>query len=163
MAIKEDLLLELENETQSTLQVLESLKEEYLDWKPHEKSMSVKALATHIVDLHNWFSLVLETEELDFQSTYKPVKAGTVAELIGYLKEGLEKNKRALSAIREADFLATWTLKVGDQILRQMPKKDILRYVVNNHIYHHRGQLTVYLRLLNLAVPGIYGPSADEK
>ncbi|HLQ99608.1 MAG TPA: DinB family protein [Sphingobacterium sp.] len=161
--VKEDLLLELENETQSTLQVLESLKEEYLDWKPHEKSMSVKALATHIVDLHNWFSLVLETGELDFQSNYQPTKADTVAELIKYLNEGLGKNKRALSAIKEDDFLTPWTLKVGDQILRQMPKKDILRYVVNNHIYHHRGQLTVYLRLLNLAVPGIYGPSADEK
>lgn len=163
MSIKNFFLEELENETQSTLRVLEALKDEHMEWKPHEKSMSVKSLATHIVDLHNWFSVVLTTEELDFLSNYKPTKANSVQELISALQTGLEKNKAVLSEIEDNKLSEIWTLRAGENVLRQMPKKDIIRYVVNNHIYHHRGQLTVYLRLLDLPVPGIYGPSADDK
>lgn len=163
MSIKNFFLEELENETQSTLRVLEALRDENMDWKPHEKSMSVKSLATHIVDLHNWFSVVLATEELDFQSNYKPTQANSVQELISALKSGLEKNKVVLAETEESKLSEIWTLRAGENILRQMPRKDIIRYVVNNHIYHHRGQLTVYLRLLDLPVPGIYGPSADDR
>lgn len=161
--MKNFLLEELENETQSTLRVLEVVKDESLDWKPHEKSMSVGALATHIVDLHNWFSVVLTIEELDFQLNYQPIKANSVQELITTLNSVLEKNKAVLSEIDESKLSEMWTLRSGEHILRQMPKKDIIRYVVNNHLYHHRGQLTVYLRMLDLPVPGLYGPSADEQ
>lgn len=163
MSITKKFLFELENEVQATRRVLDVLTDDHLDWKPHEKSMSLKTLAAHTVEMHNWLAEVLEKSAFDFQVDYTPVQAATVADIKELLESGLERNKKALAGFSEEGWQETWTLKSGDHIIRQMPKEEAVRYVVNNHVYHHRGQLTVYLRLLDLPVPGLYGPSADDK
>lgn len=163
MSTTKKFLIELENEAQATKKVLGVLTNNHLDWKPHEKSMSLKALATHTVEMHNWLAEVLEKSEFDFQVDYTPEEASTVADIQELLIKGLERNKKALEGFVEEGWQEIWTLKNGGHIIRQMTKEEAVRYVVNNHVYHHRGQLTVYLRLLNLPVPGLYGPSADDK
>lgn len=163
MSIKKSFLFELENEVRSTKRILDVLTDEHLDWKPHEKSMSLKTLAVHTVEMHNWLAEVLEKDVFDFQVDYKPLEISSVEGIQNLLKEGLERNKRALENFSDDRWGENWSLKSGDHLIRQMPKKEAIRFIVNNHVYHHRGQLTVYLRLLDLPVPGLYGPSADDK
>lgn len=163
--IIKSLVNEYTHECVSTRKMLERVPMDKLDWQPHEKSMKLEMLATHIAEIPSWVSSVINLSELDFAKTpYVPQKASTVEAL---LKIHDEATTDALLSIKNtnADVLKneTWTMRNGDIIYFTMPKIAVLRTWAFNHLYHHRGQMSVYLRLLNIPVPGIYGPSADEQ
>lgn len=162
MSIKKSFLIELERETSNTGRVLDRITDEHLDWRPHEKSMSLGALAAHIVELHNWVSKAIPKDVFDFKTDYQPLKINSIDELKDILIKGLIANKETIEQLPEEDWLKEWVLKAGDWEMARLPKAGAVRYIITNHLIHHRGQLTVYLRLLNIPVPGLYGPSADE-
>ncbi|SFJ30573.1 DinB family protein [Myroides guanonis] len=163
MSIKQSLLIELERESDNTLRMLERLEGADFSWKPHPKSMSLGALANHIVELHDWMSLVITQSVLDFQKDYAPMKLEDVSSLSTVLKSSVAETKDIIENLDEALLFEDWTLQSGDYVIMTAPKIAAIRFVVNNHLIHHRGQLSVYMRLLDIPVPGIYGPSADEQ
>lgn len=163
MSIKKAILIELEREKENTKRVISRLENDKFGYKPHEKSMSLGELANHIVELHNWVDFVLNKETLDFHTDYVPLKLTTVDALIETLEKGFEKNKATIEQMDENVVFENWTLKAGDHVIATMPKTGALRFIVTNHLVHHRGQLTVYMRLLDIPVPGVYGPSADDR
>lgn len=163
MSIQKALSIEIEREKDNTLRMLKALPNEQFGWKPHEKSMSLGELVNHIVELHNWVPLVLNKETLDFKVDYVPSTLTTKEELIAALEKGFEENTKVVASLSDENYFSKWTLKAGDYVIAEMPKAGAIRFIVANHLIHHRGQLSVYLRLLNIPVPGIYGPSADEQ
>ena len=163
MSIQKALLIELQREKENTVRMLQALPNEQFAWKPHEKSMTAGELANHIVELHNWVALVFTQSELDFKTQYVPSVLQTKEELIAVLEKGYEENKAIIGGLEEENYFSTWTLRAGEHVIVSLPKAGAIRFIVNNHLIHHRGQLSVYLRLLNVPVPGIYGPSADER
>lgn len=158
-----NLIVEFERESTNTLRILERLDTADFGWKPHEKSMTLGALANHVVELHNWVSLVVKQPVLDFQSGYAPLALDNAAALRTALQEIVANGKTLLQGVDEKGLREDWTLKSGEFVIMTLPKADAIRYVVTNHLIHHRGQLSVYLRLLDIPVPGLYGPSADER
>jgi uncharacterized damage-inducible protein DinB len=155
---------EYTSECASTRRLLASVPMDKLSWKPHEKSMPLGNLAIHIADLPNWVPITLERSELDFATEpYNPKKATTTEEL---LKIHDDATAAALQSIQNsnAEVLVkeNWTMRNGDKVYFTMPKIAVLRSSAFNHLYHHRGQLSVYLRLLDIPVPGMYGPTADN-
>ncbi len=163
MSIKESYLFELERETNNTRLLLSRVNDEHLSFKPHEKSMSLGDLLAHVVELHNWVHRALSKDVFDFHKDYIPFKVTSVQELKDALEEGLEKNKTFLAQFEENNWFSNWSMQAGDHVIAQMPKVGTIRYVINNHLIHHRGQATVYMRMLNIPLPGLYGPSADEQ
>ena len=163
MSIQKALLIELQREKENTLRMLQALPNEQFGWRPHEKSMTLGELANHIVELHNWVAFVFTQNELDFKTQYVPSVLQTKEELIAVLEKGYEENKAIIGSLEEENYFSTWTLRAGEHVIVSLPKAGAIRFIVNNHLIHHRGQLSVYLRLLNVPVPGIYGPSADER
>ena len=163
MSIKDGIIVEIERETANTKRILDNLSNEHWNYKPHEKSMSLGQLASHIVELHNWVHIATEKESFNFHTDYFPSQASTVEELKTILRDGLQKNKDFVNAQTDEFWLTNWVLKAGEHHISEMPKLGAFRFIITNHLIHHRGQLTVYMRLLNIPLPGIYGPSADEK
>ncbi len=132
-------------------------------WKPHEKSMKLGRLASHVAELPGWIAMTMTTDELDLSKMdYKPVIASSTEELTGILDTNVDKAVGALEKATMEDFQKPWTLRNGDNVFFTMPRMGVIRSMAYSHHYHHRGQLSVYLRLLDIAVPGMYGPSADE-
>lgn len=162
MNIKEHLASEIMRETASTRRILERITDEHLDWKPHDKSMSVRALASHVVELHHWVALAISKSKFDFHTDYQRLTITSVTELIELLDQGLQSNLDSIASITDEEWNSKWILCAGDTIIQESTKLDAYRFTITNHLVHHRGQLTVYLRLLNIPVPGLYGPSADE-
>ncbi|SFT12644.1 DinB family protein [Sphingobacterium wenxiniae] len=162
MSIKEGFLIELERETANTRRIVERLEDKHLSWKPHVKSMSAGELAGHVVELHNWVAGGLGLVEFDFHQHYVPFKPTTVAEILAKLDDGYEKNVAMINALSDEDWSSLWKLKAGEHVIAEMPKIGAMRFIIQNHLVHHRGQLSVYLRMLDIPVPGIYGPSADD-
>lgn len=163
MSISKSYLIELDHETKNTSRILEQIPDDKLDWRPHSKSMSLGELAAHVVELHNWVSKAIPKDIFDFKVDYQPLKVKSVNELKTILSEGLVANRAAIENLKEEDWFKEWALKAGDFEIARLPRTGAIRFIVNNHIVHHRGQLTVYLRLLDITVPGLYGPSADEQ
>ncbi|MGI4021781.1 MAG: DinB family protein [Janthinobacterium lividum] len=163
MALNEAFIQELKQESASTEKVFERIPDEKLSWKPHEKSMSFGQLANHISQLTSWIIAVIETESMDFASSEQPKPAKTQAELIENHKIYTEKALSALEKASDEILLANWKLSNGEYVIFDMPRINVLRSILMNHLIHHRGQLTVYLRMNDIPVPGLYGPSADEK
>jgi uncharacterized damage-inducible protein DinB len=154
---------ELENEAKVTRNCLTRIPEEKFDWKPHEKSMSMGRLATHVAEMFDWIRGTLTKSELDFAAgDYVPFEAKTNAELVEYFDRTIAEAKELVAKTSDEQFLEPWTLKNGDETYFTMPKVAVMRSFVVNHIIHHRGQLSVYMRLNDIPVPSIYGPSADE-
>jgi uncharacterized damage-inducible protein DinB len=161
--IAQSLLPEFDHEVASLRKTLERLPEDKYDWKPHEKSMSLQALAAHLAEMVGWTVITLKTPELDFATfDYKPFKPANNAELLAFLDERIQEARAALETTPDTEMMTPWTIRNGENIFMTMPRVGMLRSMVLNHIVHHRGQLTVYLRILNVPVPGLYGPSADE-
>ncbi len=152
---------EFVKEAQSSEKILALVPTEHFSWKPHEKSMSLGALAMHIAELTRWPAMVLETKELNFISYKRPVIESSES-LMLFFKEELENTKNILNSASQEQLDELWALKHGDHILMETSKQTFIRSMCFNHIYHHRGQLSLYLRLLNIPIPGMYGPSADE-
>lgn len=143
---------------------MERVPFDYFDWKPHEKSMTLGRLATHIAQLNRWVYIAIGQDEFAFQpSGTASDTPSSNQELIGIFEDHLARSVQALENCSEEEFEKTWTVKRGDQVIYRPTKKMAIRQWAFNHTYHHRGQLTVYLRLLNVSVPGMYGPTADEK
>jgi uncharacterized damage-inducible protein DinB len=155
-------LQQLEEEAVTTRKMLSRVPTQKFTWKPHEKSMEMIRLATHVAELPTWIPMTLDTKELDFaKSEYKPVQIANTDELLNYFEECLVKGREALKNGKEVDLDKPWTLRNGEQIYSTSPKRDIIRMSLSQ-IIHHRAQLGVFLRLLNIPIPGSYGPSADE-
>lgn len=163
MSIKEALTIEIQRETQNTIRILKALPNDNFGYKPHPKSMSLGELANHIVELHGWASFVFTSDEFDFHKDYEPSSLQTKEELILALENMTAKNLEVVNALTDEEYFKNWKLKAGDHTIAELPKAGAYRFIVTNHLIHHRGQLTVYLRLLDLPLPGIYGPSADER
>lgn len=162
MTVLEALAHEFEREAVTTLKMLALVPADRFDWAPHEKSMKLGLLAVHVAELPEWIGMVLATDGLDFAtSPYAPKVFTTTADLLAYAETGIANGKRDLAAGEAADLTAIWTLRQGEMILSQESKLDNLRMSMSQ-IIHHRAQLGVYLRLLNIPIPGSYGPSADD-
>lgn len=157
------LIAEMEMEASVARKCLERVPAEKFDWKPHEKSMSFRQLAVHVAEMFSWTPAVLQHAELDFSKfDYKPYEPSDTAELVEYLDKNVAEAVDALRNTPDEMFMETWTMRNAETVYFTMPKATVMRSFVLNHIVHHRGQLSVYLRLNDIAVPSIYGPSADE-
>ncbi|MGI4749501.1 MAG: DinB family protein [Janthinobacterium lividum] len=163
MALNEAFIQELKRESASSEKVFERIPDEKFSWKPHEKSMSFGALANHIVQLTAWITPVIQTESMDFSISQQPKPAETQAELLQNQKDYLANALAALENASDEVLLTNWKLSNGEHVIFDMPRIQVLRSIIMNHLIHHRGQLTVYLRMNDIPVPGLYGPSADEK
>jgi uncharacterized damage-inducible protein DinB len=155
------LLQELEQETQTTRRVLERVPEDKLAWKPHEKSMSLGQLALHIATVPGAVAEMASQSPFQMPQLQQPT-ARNASELVPALEQSVAKARESIQSMDDADLQRTWRLVHGDQELMAMPVGAILRTIMLNHWYHHRGQLSVYLRQVGVPVPSIYGPSADE-
>lgn len=162
MSLIEIFKKELEAEAVVTRKMLERVPTELFDWQPHEKSMTMRRLATHIADLPNWTTMGLTTDGLDFQSNnWKEEVVNNTAELLDYFERSLNNARKSLNEASEDVLDQEWVLRNGDQVLYTSTKAETVRMSFNQTV-HHRAQLGVYLRLNNIPIPATYGPSADE-
>ncbi|RFS15636.1 DinB family protein [Emticicia sp. C21] len=162
MTIIQQFSRQLEQEAQTTRKMLAIVPTDKYDWKPHEKSMTMKRLATHIAELPSWIKMALTTDELDFANNpYQQENVSNTGDLLDYFEKTLEEGKSYLKEEYADKLSENWTLRSGDTIYSVEPKIDVLRMSFSQ-IIHHRAQLGVYLRLLDIPIPGSYGPSADE-
>ncbi len=156
-------LKEMENEAATTRKMLSIIPADAFDWRPHPKSMTIRHLAGHIAELPSWASLAINSNELDFAvNKYEEPQVNTVAEVLEIFEQSLAAGKAALESVTEDELLPDWTLRNGDIVYVVTPKHEMIRTAFCQ-IVHHRAQLGVYLRLLDVPIPGSYGPSADEK
>ncbi len=156
------LLKEMEQEAVTTRKMLERVPDDRYSWKPHEKSMTMQRLATHVAELPSWVSMALTTDELDFaNNNYQPKVINNSAGLMEYFEACLADGKAHLSAATDEQLLPNWTLRNGKEVYSVSTKGEVIR-MAYCQIVHHRAQLGVYLRLLNIPIPGSYGPSADD-
>lgn len=164
MSLGQIVAMELEQEAISTRKMLERIPADKLTWKPHEKSMTLDALAGHIVNMVGWTKVTLKEDELDFaKMDYKPPTYTDASQLVEEFDKNLAESLETLANTTDETMASNWTLRNGEQVFFTMPKAVTLRSFVMNHVIHHRGQLAVYLRLLDVPVPSVYGPSADEQ
>jgi uncharacterized damage-inducible protein DinB len=156
-----EFLKELEAEAIATRKCLERIPESLYDWKPHEKSMTMGYLTLLVAEIPKWITNMIEISEIDF-ATYEHFKPKTTDELVNHFDENVRGAKNALQYVSNKELSEPFFLKNNGQILFSSPKKENIGSSIN-HMVHHRGQLTVYMRLNNIPVPSIYGPSADDK
>ncbi len=163
MTIIDSLRTEFAHEAATTRKHLERLPNDKLDWRPHEKSFTVGALASHIVECVGWADSIFNQDELDFDpTTFTPYVATSVANLLETYDRNVVTGSHALANATDARAAQLWRMKVMGKIRLEKSRTDALRDFTLSHLIHHRGQLTVYLRLLDVPVPGSYGPTADE-
>jgi len=162
MGLKDGLIAELKHESASTKKMLERVPYDKADWKPHEKSMTLGRLAVHVAEIPHWISNVINIDEFDFEKHYTSNTANSQEELLKVYQDNLDKAIADLEKMEPDDFMKMWTVKKGEQVYFNMPKVVAMRGWCFSHLIHHRGQLSVYLRLLDVPVPGMYGPTADE-
>ena len=165
MPLHEALIAELKHESTLTRKMLERVPLDQGDWKPHEKSMTLARLATHIADITHWITDIHRIDDFDFLKDYnfKPVIAASPEILLGIFQKNLDRALETMAGMGDEEMSKLWTVRRGEQVMFSIPKKVALRGWAFNHMVHHRGQLSVYLRLLGVPVPGMYGPSADEQ
>ena len=167
MSIAESLLPEFDHETGTTRTLLERVPGDKADWKPHAKSMSLGTLATHVATIPGWMPITLQQTEFDTnppggQGYVPPAFEGT-AKMLQTYDEGVKTARAMLAATTDAEMMVSWALKSGGKIIFTMPRVAVLRSFIMNHSVHHRGQLSVYLRLCDVPLPSIYGPTADTQ
>lgn len=162
MSIAEAFLEQLDYEAVSTRKLLERIPTELLTWKPHEKSFSCGQLASHIVNLLAWIGPTLETLALDLAADHKPWEATSGEDLVKEFDKNLSRAQAKLQGYPDSKMAEMWSLTGGGQTFFTVPRVHVVRSVIISHLIHHRGQLSVYLRLNDIPLPSIYGPSADE-
>jgi len=162
MVTIDDLLQELDREAQTTRRVLERVPQERLDWRPHDKSMTLGQLAMHVATLPGAIAELSTLSGFDVNTQIPRPSTTSTAELIATLDRSLARARTLLRGMGDAGLAVPWRMLDGDQELAAMPRAALLRSVLLNHWYHHRGQLTVYLRQVGALVPAVYGASADE-
>ena len=166
MELKKFYLEQLNREAEATRKAIERVPEGHNDWKPHEKSMPLGLLAALVARMPGWVALMIETDELNLDDPandgLRTKSVATRAELLKLLNDGVTKSRKALENTTEEHLLKLWRFIAGGHVLNNQPRHEMLTDSVFAHLAHHRGQLTVYLRLTGASVPAIYGPSADE-
>jgi len=159
-------IAELDREAPLTRRVLERVPEGRNDWKPHEKSMPLGYLANLVATMPSWITMMVRQNELDFRppggQRYTPKQAETNHDLLDAFDQSVDGAREALQSTSDEHLMTSWRFLVGGRVVSEQPRHIVLRDGVLNHLAHHRGQLTVYLRLNDVPVPSIYGPSADE-
>lgn len=161
--ISQSLLPELQQEFASTRKMLERIPFDKWDWKPHEKSFPLGRLTDHVAELVNWLPFTLSTSELDFsKNPYQSPKSESREQLLSNFDRDVKNCLAMVEATPDEKYAETWTMRNGDQVFFTLPKLAVIRTWAMNHLIHHRAQLSVYLRLLDVPVPGMYGPTADE-
>ena len=156
------ILTELSAEAATTRRLLERVPVQHLTWKPHDKSMSMGRLATHIAEIPGWVSTFLDTDGFDVgASRHTPQIAGTVPELLTMFDKNVPMAETAIRRQTPDKLSAMWRITKQGQVLLEMPRMGVIRTLLLNHLIHHRGQLSVYLRLKDVPLPSIYGPTAD--
>ena len=163
MSLNEPILSEFQQEAKTTRKLLERIPQDALAWKPHSKSMTMERLAVHIAELYGWPSVILTSNELDFSKMdYKPPQIGNISDLLEFFDKSIAGALDLLKNQTDEQLLRPWKLQAGEKIFFELPRLAVIRSMVLNHTIHHRGQLSVYLRLRDVPLPSIYGPSADE-
>ncbi len=163
MSLNDTLLGELQYEAVATRKCLERIPEDKYDWKPHEKSMAMGKLAAHIAEMVGWVKDTVEKPEINFAAMdYKPFEPQTTAGLVDFFDKNLSAATESLKDVSDEVLMQNWKMRDGEKVYFEMPRVAVLRGFVFKHLVHHRGQLSVYLRLNDIPVPEIYGPSADE-
>jgi len=162
MPFSQTLLPEFEEEMKNTRKLLERIPDGKLDYQPHKKSMSLGRLATHVAELPSWTKFTLDLEVLEMEPGAQPHFAGSRAELLETFDRGVAEARQKISAASDEDWQKTWTFKYAGKTVMSMPRSAVMRSVIMNHLIHHRAQLGVFLRLNDVELPGMYGPSADE-
>jgi uncharacterized damage-inducible protein DinB len=162
--LNQPFIAELKQEAGSTKRILERVPEDKFEWKPHEKSTTLGRLATHVAELPGFLNSILIMDEFDFaKGDYKPSFTKTSEELMNVFQEKIDEVVKTLENTSDEKLQQNFTIRNGDHIFPSLPRIVAIRSMALNHLIHHRGQLAVYLRLLDVPVPGLYGPSADEK
>jgi uncharacterized damage-inducible protein DinB len=163
MSISEMFLPEFDQEMANTRKLLELVPEDKLDYKPHEKSMTLGRLAGHVAEMAGWGTMTIGTEKLELTAgSTAPFAPKSRAELLATFDKGAAEARAAIAGASDEHLAVIWTLTYGGKTIFAMPRAAVLRSMVLSHIIHHRAQLGVYLRLNEVAIPGMYGPSADE-
>jgi len=164
MSIAESLLPEFDHEMGLTRRILDRVPDGQFAWKPHDKSMTLGRLAEHLAELPGWARVSIVENGIDMASGRPPgyVAPATKAAVLAMFDKNVADARAALTGRTDAEMMAPWTLKAQGKEIFTMPKAVVMRGFVMNHMVHHRGQMSVYLRLQNVPVPSIYGPSADE-
>jgi len=162
MSFSDVLLPEFDEEMKNTRKLLERCPDGKFDYQPHPKSMTLGRLATHVAELPSWASMTLDVEVLEISPGWKPAIAANRAELLEIFDKNVKDARAKIAAAGDEQWGKMWTLKFGGNTIMSMPKAAVMRSVVMNHMIHHRAQLGVFLRMNDVAIPGMYGPSADE-
>lgn len=157
------LLPEFDLEMANTRKALERIPEDKLDFKPHERSWTLRELAAHTAQIPGWCVVTFTTTELDMSEPFPQPEFNTKADILAAFDESVAQARPVLEGVSGEDLMVSWALKTGDEVHFSLPRAGVYRSFVMNHMIHHRGQLTVYLRLAGASVPAIYGPSADEE
>lgn len=163
MPFSETLLPEFDEEMKNTGKLLECVPDGNFDYKPHPKSMTLGRLATHVAEIPSWTGYTLDLEVLELQPDFKPTLATSRAELLQIFDKGVAEARQKIAAASDEDWGKIWTFKYGGKTIMSMPRSAVMRGTIMNHLIHHRAQLGVYLRLNEVAIPGMYGPSADDQ
>ena len=165
MPMKDAILPEFDHEMGTTRRVLERVPEADLKWRPHDKSFNLGQLAAHVANIPTWVTPTIDNTIFDLATLgedARPKEPVSVGELVARFDSNVKAARKRLEELTDATLLGMWTLKQGEYEVFTMPKASVLRTFVMNHLIHHRGQLTVYLRLRNIPLPSVYGPTADE-
>ena len=167
MTIGQGLAQELEYSAKSARKVLERVPEDKFEWAPHEKSMNFQKLASHVAESLGWTKFTLDSSEMDVAPVdgpaYEPYLAGSSKELVETFDKNLAEALSALREVSDATLMETWTMKKAGETMLAMPKLAVMRGFILDHLVHHRAQLGLYLRLNDIPVPAMLGPSADEE
>ncbi|MBI3119119.1 MAG: damage-inducible protein DinB [Candidatus Hydrogenedentes bacterium] len=163
MNMIEPFLIEYTHECAQTRRTIERVPEGVFGWQPHQKSFTIGKLASHLAENPIWARITLEQDVLELPGSYVPFVAKTHEELMGAFDQNVRDATAILKNATNELLMSNWTMKMDGRIVLEMPRMAVLKTFVLNHTIHHRGQLTVYLRLLDLPVPALYGPSADEQ
>ncbi len=162
MSFMDALLPEFDHEMATTRKLLERVPEEQLGWKPHDKSMSLGRLATHLAEIPQWARHIICEDEIDLGGEYTPREEKSAVDIVALFDRSIAECRGQMAAKSDAELMAPWTFKVNGKALFTMPRVAFMRSMLFNHMVHHRGQLSVYLRLKNVPLPPMYGPTADE-
>jgi uncharacterized damage-inducible protein DinB len=163
MPERDSLLPEFDQETAATRRVLERVPESALEWRPHEKSFNMGELATHLSRLPHWGTLILKQDSYDLAASGPRGQAlPTVAAILQQFDANVREVRATLVDMTDGQLLQPWTLRRGDRVVMSVPKVSAIRGFVVRHLVHHRGQMTVYLRMNDVPLPPLYGPTADE-
>ena len=162
MSFSQTLLPEFEEEMKNTRKLLECVPDGKFDYQPHPKSMTLGRLATHVAELPAWAVMTLDREALELEPGFKPGIAASRAELLQKFDKSAAEAREKIAATSDEDWGKTWTFKYAGKTVFAMPRAAVMRGTVMNHLIHHRAQLGVFLRLNDVEIPGMYGPSADE-